>query len=116
MISSVKVDPKDPINSLRKDNLPIFKVRFRILKSWKGQNKGEIDVYTSGYCACPPRNFPFSVGEEYLMDTDSEGFADACNEFNLVKPFDLTGENLFNDQVKRLNGFWFRTWARLYPF
>jgi len=116
VISSVKVDPTDPINSLRKDKLPIFRVRFKILKSWKGQNKGEIDVYTSGYCACPPRNFPFSTSEEYLIDTDSKNFADTCNEFSLIKPFDMSGENKFTYQVERLNSFWFRTWARIYPF
>jgi hypothetical protein len=87
-------------------------VRFKVEKRWKGARKSEVTAVANydrpGWCG----DLNLTVGERYLIYADRvKGrlliYADCGPNLNV--------RNAAQD-MKRLNGFWFRLLARLYPY
>jgi hypothetical protein len=85
-------------------------IKFKVLKSWKGTKQSQITLLSDIGCtpACDIFRY-FEKGKKYLMFTDAN-YVSYCAtddaENNIVK----------KRQIKKLDDFWFRTWARIYPF
>lgn len=100
----------------RENSAPIL--TFTVKKSWKGNDAKVITIKALRYCNCPPQSFDFQVGKKFLVMTISSG-----ENKNLI--FEACTDHVFQlDQspveakkaMKRLDRFWFRAWARVYPF
>jgi hypothetical protein len=91
------------------ERYPVFGiVKFRVEKSWKGSNEDELTIPSdvAGGRYCPDDFDSFKKGEKYLV------FA----KRNYV-PFGMSTKLQFaEDKLRRLDSFWFRTWARVYPY
>ncbi|HMO81506.1 MAG TPA: hypothetical protein PKD24_12020 [Pyrinomonadaceae bacterium] len=86
-------------------------VEFKITKRWKG-SKDEVVVFVaprSELCICSSRLSEFDVGKEYLIFAFHRDFVSYCD--TLPPDAGYTTETM-----KRLDSFWFRTWARVFPF
>jgi hypothetical protein len=112
------------VEGVRKDKLPtrlaedwnqLDKITLRIKKSWKGKGVGTISIFSDVSCTCPMRFLTFEVGKEFVILADRDGFASACSFRNINTSDDRFNELLGND-LRRLNNFWFRAWASIYPF
>lgn len=84
------------------------KVTFDLEKGWKGVDRGQTsllsDVGSSD--GCLTKFDYFKKGEKYLIFA-SKGYV----SFESATKFS-NGRNT----IKRLDDFWFRTWATVYPF
>jgi len=95
-----------------KDSIFVYSVTLKVEKIWKGTRKPEITVLWAfdrpGWC----NDLPLIKDERYLIYTgrEKEGYG--------VYPD--CGPNYFakyhTEEIKKLNGFWFRLFARLFPF
>lgn len=94
---------------------PLANATFRIKRSWKGQRTGQITLYVSPLCDCPMRQLFPNPDEEILVFADKDGVVDSCNFFVIEKSNDRRTDDL-EKTIKTLDSFWFRTWARIYPF
>jgi hypothetical protein len=97
----------------RKEFMYLSKLTFKVDKSWKGNNK-QVIVYSSPFCDCPMKQYNFSVGEKFLVFADRNSNYDICNLSNIQLSFDKNKNS--QDIIKQLDKFWFRAWARIYPF
>lgn len=107
-------EPKIPEKLKEKWNT-LEKVRFKIIQSWKGQSSGEIDLFLSPLCDCPNRMLLPEDDSKILVFTDKDGVLDACNMY-VGNIDDVRRKEEIDKTIKKLNSFWFRTWARAYPF
>lgn len=86
-------------------------VKLKVEKSWKGAEQPEIIVLSEkyfGWCG----GFNFQAGDKYLLYAFS-------HDGKLVTHSVCTRSSPLSEatgQVKRLNNFWFRLFARTYPF
>jgi hypothetical protein len=88
------------------------RVKFKVERQWKGARKPEVTALASfdspGMCG----DLNLAVGEEYLVYADREKgrllFYTDCGPNRNSK--------YAEDEIKRLNSFWFRFVARLYPY
>ena len=83
-------------------------VKFRIQKSWKGTKDKEISLL-SDLILMPCDGNPFEYfkkGEKYLIFSEKDYAA-----YILSTKLEFAA-----DKIKRLDDFWFRIWARIYPF
>lgn len=94
----------------------LFRVKFRIEKSWKGVKGTEIVVLTDQVGIaddsrlCP--GFNFLEGEKYLVfiyGNDLRTFTGPCGGSS--KPLTAV-----SNEIKKLNSWWFRFNARVFPF
>jgi hypothetical protein len=88
------------------------KVTFEIMEKWKGNVSGRKEYLAVAYfmCGCPgPKLDEFKEGQKYLVFAETKNFVHICSAGNLSE--DHVAKN-----AKRLNRFWFRVWANLYPF
>ena len=93
-------------------NLDIFsKVTFEIKNEWKGNLPAEKTFIAVSYwdCGCPGDQDKFEENEEYILFANERNFITVCDSFREK----LDGKAHL---TKRLDKFWFRTWARIYPF
>jgi hypothetical protein len=96
----------------RNDNAFVYSVTLKVERQWKGTRQKEITVLWSldspGMC----NDLPLIKGERYLIYTSRED-----NNFAVYPD---CGTNYFAKyhaaEIARLNGFWFRFWARLFPY
>lgn len=91
------------------------KARFRIQRSWKGPASGEVELYLSPVCDCPMREISPDRGDRFLILADKDGVVDACNMY-IIEMTDNRRQEDLKRIVDRLDSFWFRTWAGIYPF
>ena len=91
----------------------LSRLTFKVDRSWKGNDK-QVIVYSLPFCDCPMRQYNFSVGEKFLVFADRNSNYDVCNLSNIQLSLDRNKNS--QDIIKRLDKFWFRTWARIYPF
>lgn len=91
------------------------KARFKIERSWKGPKKGETDLYLNPWCNCPTRLLLPKPGEKLLIFADKDGVVDACEMYVIEMKDDRQNDKL-KGVMRRLDSFWFRTWANIYPF
>jgi hypothetical protein len=114
-IDQVKTEelPKE-IREAHQDYKFLSKITFNVEHSWKGDRKKQITAYSTMFCTCPNRFDYFSIGEKYLVFLDKNAYFDSCNLNN--SKADSTDDEIFKGMVRRLDRFWFRTWARTYPF
>lgn len=90
----------------------LARIHFEISKKWKGPGSREQEYVAIAHlpCGCPGDPWrQFSEGDEYLIFEYDKGFLTVCES-------DKIGPGHVQDKVKRLNSFWFRAWARIYPF
>ena len=95
-----------------KGGFPVaLKVRLKVEKSWKGKKQPEITVLSqqyTGWCG----GFNFKVGERYLLYAYTEDkWLIAHSVCTRSSPLAQA-----SDQVNNLNNFWYRLFARMYPF
>jgi hypothetical protein len=57
-----------------------------------------------------------SKGQEMLVFADKDGVIDSCNFQYVVEIKDEKKKSEVKKLTDKLNSFWFRTWARIYPF
>jgi hypothetical protein len=92
--------------------LAMHTVKFKVEKLWKGPRNSEItavaDYDQRGWCG----DLDLAVGEKYLIYADRQKgrlrIQTDCGPNMNVRY--AAGE------LKRLNGFWFRLFARVYPY
>ncbi len=92
------------------------KANFRIKKSWKGQRSGEIPLFFNVACDCPMRYLIPNKGQEMLIFADKDGVIDSCNLQYVIEMKDEKKRAEVKGLTDKLNSFWFRTWAKVYPF
>lgn len=112
IISSESVNENDFPETLREYKY-LEKLTFKVEQSWKG-NKKQVIVYSLPFCDCPMRQYDFSVGKRFLVFTEKNSNFDVCNLPNIQLDSDKNNNSKLI--IKRLNKFWFRTRARIYPF
>jgi hypothetical protein len=92
------------------------KATFRIRKSWKGHSSGEISLFVNVLCDCPMRYLLPASGDEMLVFADKDGVIDSCNFQYVIQVEEEKKKVEAKIVTDKLNSFWFRTWARIYPF
>src|SRR5687768_12409359 len=84
------------------------KVSFSVEKQWKGPVAGDIAVYADqGFLSCWTRKF--NVGERYLVYAFERKLLVTTNCGRTMPPERAA------DDLKNLNGFWWRFGARVLP-
>jgi len=99
-----------------KSDATLEKATFSIKKSWKGQRSGTISLYINPTCDCPTRFFVPSKGQELVIFADKDGVVDSCNFQHVIEMKDEKSKAEAKAVTDKLDSFWFRTWARIYPF
>jgi len=89
---------------------PLYPIRFKVLKRWKGVRHGEVTVFTDS-CASMCCQIKFDEGKKYLVYVYKDSFV----------PSDCTlsaelGSHRAEANLKDLSSLWFRLKARLWPF
>lgn len=91
-------------------------VEFEIKKSWKGTEKAKIKVWGfSDNSNCD--GFTFAKDQEYLIYTfknDSVIYT-STTSFGRTRPLQTNNKDRLSE-IKELNSFWFRFWAKINPF
>jgi hypothetical protein len=88
-----------------------LKVKLNVEKSWKRKKRSDITVLSqqyTGWCG----GFNFNPGERYLL------YAYAEDKWLIADSVCARSSPLSqaSEQVKNLNNFWYRLFARIYPF
>ena len=86
------------------------KITVEIQQKWKGKASGTKEFWSVpvGSCRCnPPKQY--ELGKEYLMFSEKKNFIAFCNSFEIK-------DNSTKADLKQLDSFGFRFWARIYPF
>ncbi len=94
--------------SYLKDWESFSRIKFQVIKQWKGAagNEREYVGIAFDLCGCP--DWPmdqFVEGREYLVFAREKNTLTVCES-----------ESVTTEKTRRLDSFWFRTWARVYPF
>jgi hypothetical protein len=93
-------------------NANIFsRVTIEIKKKWKGNLPGKKTFIAVSYwnCGCPGDQDRFEQGQEYIFFTERKNFITVCDSWR--------GKGFGKETlIKKLDNFWFRSWARIYPF
>ncbi len=90
------------------DSRSFSRMRFQVLKKWKGARNKELEFsgIAHDFCGCPGGPMDqFVEGKEYLIFARRKTTLSVCES-----------EPVTNEKIARLDSFWFRTWARIYPF
>ena len=86
------------------------KITFEITKGWKGNFAKQQDFFSINIFSCPCAEIrKFEEGKEYLVYAAGKNFVTICDSKEII----FAGTK---DEIKHLDNFWFRTWARIYPF
>jgi len=107
--SLIEINPTNPTEDFP---LAANMVKFRVEKRWKGARKPEIVALANydqpGFCG----DLSLMLGERYLVYADREkGQLVIYTDCGPNRNFKYAGK-----EIERLNGFWFRFFARLYPY
>lgn len=94
------------------------RIKFKVLRSWKGRRQAELEVNGFNSCSCPNRKFEFVGGKQFIAMTFPMGdekalFFEPCATH--VYQIDQNPEEA-RKTMKRLDNFWFRAFSRIYPF
>jgi hypothetical protein len=92
----------------------LTKVTFNVERSWKGDRKKQVYLYSTMICDCPTRYDYFSIGKKYLVFSDKNTYFNPCDVYNAK--VDSTSDASVKNEIRRLDSFQFRIWARIYPF
>ncbi|HEY8560034.1 MAG TPA: hypothetical protein VIL74_06630 [Pyrinomonadaceae bacterium] len=86
-------------------------VTFDISETWKGdhRNRATLPASSGFICGCDSKPSRFETGRKYVVFLNNENVADICDS----EPVETGGTP---KTVERLDRFWFRAWARIYPF
>lgn len=107
--SLMEMSPSNPTEDLP---LAAYTVKFKVERRWRGARKSEITAVANydrpGWCG----DLNLTVGERYLIYAEREKgrlliYTDCGPSLN---------SKYAAEEIKRLNGFWFRFFARMYPF
>jgi len=90
----------------------VYSVTLQIDRQWKGPKTRDVNVLwafdSPGWC----NDLPLNKDERYLIYTSrhdgSYGVYPDCGTNYLAK--------YHSTEIAKLNGFWFRAWARLFPY
>jgi hypothetical protein len=92
----------------------IYTAKFKIEKAWKGSWKSEVSVFSGRDFACG--GFDFRPGEKYLvyvLDVEKDLVAfTACSR---TRPYSRSSVEA-DKELKRLDSYWFRLFAKAIPF
>jgi hypothetical protein len=99
----------------------LAKITFKIDRSWKGKNVAQEVLYSKLFCTCPDRTNYFTKGKKFLVFSDKQSYFDACSLLNAQVdpaeiPVDSWEAKFVKNKIDRLDDFWFRLWAKIYPF
>lgn len=83
---------------------------FEIFSSWKGNfnNRVTLPANIANTCGCYSFR-EFKTGKKYIVFVDKKSVVHICDS-------DEAKTESGAEKIKNLNNFWFRTWARIYPF
>lgn len=91
------------------DGFNAYTVRFKTTKTWKGgEDSAREYVVMEASCGCPDMSIMFKQEKEYLVFAPEEDLV-ICNAV-------ATDTKRAEEEMKKLNRFWFRTWATVFPF
>jgi hypothetical protein len=87
------------------------KITFEVKHKWKGDASDTREFVAVAFfdCGCPGGFDAFKTGEEFLVFADEKNFVWICDSYKIE-------DEWAKDRIKRLDSFWFRAWARVYPF
>jgi len=88
------------------------KVTFEVKNKWKGDASGTREFIAVAFysCGCAGQKIDsFQAGAEYLVFAREKNFVWICDSYKIE-------DEWAKDRIKRLGSFWFRAWARVYPF
>ena len=100
------------LKDVPKDSDFVQSVNFTVKRQWKGSKQKQINVLLNldipGIC----NDMPLAVGRRYLMYAyrEKEGWVSGTDCGPNILESDAVGD------IKNLNSFWFRFWARLWVF
>lgn len=96
-----------------KDWKDFSRIKFKVINAWKGASKKQELEYIAVahyFCGCPGRPLDeFKPGREYLIVARERKFVPVCESKDAEKDW-------VKNEIKSLDGFWFRAWATVYPF
>ena len=93
-----------------KDKEVFSKVTFEITKKWKGGAAERREFVGVAYFSCGCSKFiRLKEGTEYLVFATGQNFVTVCDSKDTESEFT-------KEKMKRLDRFWFRAWAEIYPF
>jgi hypothetical protein len=97
-----------PPGSWPLDGVNAYSVRFKATKTWKGAAKSDREyIVFEADCDCDGAVDVPKLGKEYLVTPDKH--PRVCHAV-------ATDTERARNEIKRLDRFWFRTGATLYPF
>ena|GEM_PF-2779991 len=102
------VEPYPPGRNWTLDGFNTYTVRFKATKTWKGAEKDDREyVVYEANCDCKGTSELPKLGKEYLFTPDKD--PNVCHAI-------ATDTERGRNEIKRLDRFWFRTWATFYPY
>lgn len=117
IVSVKRVEDSVLVKKMNSESRFLDLIKFKIERSWKGQKTKFIDVYVEPYCLCPYRDFNFKTGQKFLVSVNKYSFASSCDTLFIEADSDNAArKKYFTEWTERLDSFWFRTWASVYPF
>jgi len=110
----IDIDRKGAIPERLQPNV-IYSAKFKIEKAWKGSLKSEVALFVRRSFSGCDRNFDFQQGEKYLVyvfdEEDELVISVTCSR---TRPHGLSSVEE-NKELKQLDSFWFRFFARVNP-
>lgn len=85
------------------------KVRFTVTKTWKEARKGDREFVAVISDSCECRRRQLKAGQDYLVLATGKNFVHICDAGEIET--DIT-----KHEIRRIDQFWFRVWATIYPF
>jgi hypothetical protein len=89
-----------------------YSITLRTERVWKGKKVNHVSVLTRNLASCD--GFAFAEGERYLVFAFGDRlvvYTPCSHSASLSAPKDCTKKDM-----KYVRNFWFRLWARIYPF
>ena len=93
-----------------------YSAKFKIERVWKGAWKSEVAVFARRYFLSCGGGFDFQLGEKYLVYVfDDENALVAYTECSRTRPYNRSSLET-DKELKQLDSFWFRLFAKATPF
>jgi hypothetical protein len=96
----------------QKDDLAFYKIRLKVVKSWKGADASEITILSNNGPFSTCGGFEFHKNDEYLIYAFGKNKValSFCTRSGPIK------REYAAEYMKELNSPWFRFKARVWPF
>jgi len=93
-----------------------YSAKFKVERAWKGAWKSEVAVFARRYFLSCGGGFDFQPGEKYLVYVfDDHSELVAYTECSRTRPYSRSSFET-DKELKQLDSFWFRLFAKAIPF